>query len=59
MANQTKTFGWNVHMHEGFDYDDVHLKSKNLPKDSRSIVGLILIPNRPSTSESIAMPSDL
>jgi len=27
MADQTKTFGLNVHMHEGFDCDDVHLES--------------------------------
>jgi hypothetical protein len=49
----------NVHMHEGFDCDDVHLKSKNLAEDSRPIVDSILIPNRPSTSKSITMHGDL
>jgi len=27
MVDQTKTFGLNVHTHEGFDCDDVHLES--------------------------------
>jgi hypothetical protein len=26
MEDQTETFGLNVHMHEGFDCDDVHLE---------------------------------
>jgi hypothetical protein len=27
MADQIETFGLNMHMHEGFDCDDVHLES--------------------------------
>ncbi len=37
-------------MHEGFDCDDVHLESKNLTKDSRSIVGSISMPIEPFAS---------
>jgi hypothetical protein len=46
-------------MHYGFDCDDVHLKLGNLIKDSSLVVHLILMPNEPSTFESIAMPIDL
>jgi hypothetical protein len=35
------------------------LELKNLTRGSRPIVGLILMPNGPSTFESITMPSDL
>lgn len=59
MANHIETFDLNVHMHQGFDYDDVHLKLGNLTKDSRLVINLILMPNEQSTFESIAMPSDL
>jgi hypothetical protein len=59
MANQIEMFGLNVHMHERFDCDDAHLRSKNLVEDSGLVVGSILTPNGPSTSKSIATPSDL
>jgi hypothetical protein len=59
MANQIETFDLNVHMHQGFDCDDVHLKLGNLTKDFRLVVHLILRPNEPSTFENIAMPNDL
>ncbi len=55
MANQTETFGLNVHMH---DCDDAHLKSKNLIEDFRPVVVSILTPNGPSTFESIVMHGD-
>jgi hypothetical protein len=59
MVDLTKTFGLNVHMHDGFDYDDVHLELRNLIKGFRPIVGLVSMPNGPSTFESITMPNDL
>jgi hypothetical protein len=59
MVSQTETFGLNVHMHEGFDCDDVYLKSKNLVEDNGLVVGSILTTNGLSTFESITMPSDL
>jgi hypothetical protein len=59
MANQIKIFDLNVHMHEGFDCNDVHLESGNLVKYSKPIVGLISMLSEPSTSKSITMPSDL
>jgi hypothetical protein len=59
MVNQLETFGLNVHMHEGFDYDDVHLESKNLAEDSKQVVGLISTTNGPSTLESITTGIDL
>jgi len=59
MANQSETFGLNVHMHEGFDCDDAHLKSENLVEDFGLVLVSILTPNGPSTFESIAMPGDL
>jgi hypothetical protein len=59
MEFQTETFGLNVHMHEGFDCDDVHLELRNLVKDYGLIVGLISTPNGLFTFESIPMPSDL
>jgi len=46
-------------MHDNFDCCDVHLELKNLIKGSGPIVGLILMPNGPSTFESITMPNDL
>jgi hypothetical protein len=61
MVNYIRTFGLNVHMHECFECDDAHLKSRNLAKDSSLIVGWISTPSGPSTFESIVMcsPSDL
>jgi hypothetical protein len=59
MANQIETFGLNVHMHEGFDYDENHLELRNLIEDSRPIVGLISTPSGPYISKNIATPSDL
>ncbi len=59
MGNQTKTFGLNVHMHEGFDCDDAHLELENLVEDFGPVVGSILTPNQPSASKNIATPSDL
>ncbi len=35
MVYQTETFDLNEHMHDAFDYGDVHLEFGNLPKDSR------------------------
>jgi hypothetical protein len=59
MEDQTKTFGLNVYVHEGFDCDDVHLESRNLVKDYGPLVGSTSMPNGPFASESIAMPSGL
>jgi hypothetical protein len=59
MADQTEIFDLNTHMHEGFDYNDVYLESKNLVKYSRPIVALILMLSEPSTSKSITTPNDL
>jgi len=58
MVNQIETFGLNVHVHEGFDCDDVHLESKNLVEDSRQVVALIST-SGPSTFEIIATLRDL
>ncbi len=46
-------------MHEGFDYDDVHLESWNLVEDFGLVVGLISTPSGPFASKSIVMPSKL
>jgi hypothetical protein len=46
-------------MHDGFDYDDVHVELKDWVEDSGPIVSSILMLSRPSTSKSIAMPNDL
>jgi hypothetical protein len=59
MVDQTKTFGLNVYMHEGFDCDDVHLESMNLTKDFSPIVGLISTPNELFASKNIATLNDL
>jgi hypothetical protein len=60
MVDQPKTFDLNEHHHETFDYDNVHdLNGKILVKDSRPLIGSILMPNRPSNFESIVTPSDL
>jgi hypothetical protein len=60
MVDQPKTFDLNEHHHETFDYDDVHdLNGRILVKDSRPLIGSILMPNRPSSFESIVTPSDL
>jgi hypothetical protein len=53
MANQTKTFGLNVHRHEGCDCDDAHLELENLVEDFGPIVGSILTPNGPSASKKL------
>jgi hypothetical protein len=45
-------------MHEGCDYDDVHLELVNLSTDFGLVVGLILTPSGPFASKSIATPSD-
>jgi hypothetical protein len=59
MANQTKTFDLNEHMHEDFDCDVAHLKSRNLAEDLGPLVGSISTLSGPSTSKSIATLSDL
>jgi hypothetical protein len=59
MANQTKTFDLNEHMHEGFDCDVAHLESRNLAKDLWPLVGLISTLSGPSTSKGIATSRDL
>jgi hypothetical protein len=46
-------------MHKKFDCHDAHLKSRNLTKDYRPIVGLILTPNGPFASKNIATLSDM
>ncbi len=46
-------------MHEGFDCDGVHLESRNLTKDFRSIVDSISMPIEPFASKNIATPNDL
>ncbi len=50
-----------MHVHEGFDCDDAHLKLGNLAKDFRLVVGWISTPSGPSTFESIVIcsPCDL
>jgi hypothetical protein len=45
MVDQTETFDLNDHMHDAFDYGDVHIKFGNLPKDSRPQVGSISTPS--------------
>jgi len=59
MEDQTKTFGLNMYMHEGFDCDDVHLESRNLVKDYGSVAGSISTPNGSFAFESITMSNDL
>jgi hypothetical protein len=59
MEDQTKTFGLNVHMHEDFDCDDVHLESRNWVKDYEPVVGSISTPNAAYAFGSIATPNDL
>jgi len=46
-------------MHEDFDCNVAHSKSRNLVEDSGPLVGLILTLSGPSTSKSIVMSSDL
>jgi hypothetical protein len=48
-----------VHLHEGFDCNDVHLELGNLVENSRLVVGSILTPSEPFASENIATPNDL
>ncbi len=45
-------------MHEGFDWDEVHLELKNLVEDYGPI-GLTLTPSGPFASKSIVTPSKL
>ncbi len=59
MVDQTETLGLNVHMHKGFNYDDIHLELRNLVEDCGPIVGSILTPNGPSTFKNIATPNNL
>ncbi len=49
MVDQTKTFDLYVCMNEGFNCDDVHLKSRNLVEGFGLVVGSILTPNGPSS----------
>jgi hypothetical protein len=58
MVNQIEIFGLNVHMHEGFDCNDVHLELKNLVEDFKQVAGLIST-SGPLAFESIATFSDL
>jgi hypothetical protein len=46
-------------MHDDFDCDDVHVKLRNLVEDSQVVISTILMPCRPSTYKTIAMPNDL
>ncbi len=50
MVNQTETFNLNEHMHEAFDYNDVHTELKNLTEDSRPLVDSISMPSGPFPS---------
>jgi len=59
MVDYIETFGLNVHMHDSFDCDDVHLELGNLAKDYGIIINSILMPTRQFASKSIAMPNDL
>jgi hypothetical protein len=59
MAVEIETVGLNVHIHEGFDFDDFHLESKNLVEDFGPIAGLISMQNGPFAFENITMPNDL
>jgi hypothetical protein len=43
MVDYINTFGLNVHMHDKFDYDDVHVKLGNLFEDSRLVFSSILM----------------
>ncbi len=54
-----ETFGLNVHMHDGFDCDDVHVELGNLTEDCRLVVSSILMSSRPFATKIIAMPNDL
>jgi len=47
MVDWIETFGLNVHMHEGFDCDDVHLELGNLVEDFGLVISSILMPNGP------------
>jgi hypothetical protein len=47
MVDWIETFGLNVHMHEGFDCDDVHLELGNLVEDFGLVVGSISTPSGP------------
>jgi hypothetical protein len=58
--DQPETFDLNEHHHEAFDYDDVHdLDGRIVAKDSRPLVGSILMPSIPYGFESIVTPNDL
>jgi hypothetical protein len=45
MVNQTETFNLNEHMHEAFDYNDVHMELRNLTQDSMPLVDSISMPS--------------
>lgn len=60
MVDRPETFDLNEHHHETFDYDDVHdLNGRILVKDSRPLIGSILMPNKPFSFKNIITPSDL
>jgi hypothetical protein len=59
MADQTKTFDLNEHMHDAFDSNDAHLEFGNLLEDSMPHVGLISTPSGLSSFKSIVTPIDL
>jgi hypothetical protein len=59
MANEIETFGLNVHIHKGFDFDDFYLELKNLVEDCGPIVGSISMPSGSYAFESITTPNDL
>ncbi len=59
MVEKIETFGFNVHMHDDFDRDDVHVELSKLAQDFGLLVSWILTSSRPFASKSIAMPNDL
>jgi hypothetical protein len=59
MVDYIETFDLNVHMHDGFDCDDVHVKLSNLLEDYKLVGSSILMPSQPSRSKCIVMPNDL
>ncbi len=59
IVDQIETFGLNVHMHDSFECDDVHVELGNLTKHSGLLISSILMPSQPFASKSIALPNDL
>jgi hypothetical protein len=60
MVDQLQTFDLNEHHHEIFVYDDVHdLDGRILAKDSRPLIGSILMSNKPSSFENIVIITTL